>query len=60
MLKKAALFTHRDVFQTHNDSVCKQGLYVLFYGHSNKTTKQNSWYSVLNGKYNEAKSLRLI
>ena len=58
MLKKAALSTHRDVFQTNNDSVCKQALYVLFYDHSNKTTKQNSWYSVLNRKRNEAKSLR--
>ena len=40
------------------DSVCKQALYVLFYGHSDKSTKQNPWYSVLNGKCDEAKSLR--
>ena len=57
MLKKAALFTHQDVSQTHNDSFCKQALYVLFYGHSDKSTKQNPWYSVLNGKCDEAKSL---
>ena len=58
MLKKAALFTHQDVSQTHNDSVCKQALYVLLYSHSDKSTKQNPWYSVLNGKCDETKSLR--